>query len=336
MKKIAVASVLVLLGVAACDAENDLPESEVRIAEVDDAHEVDDDDHHGPPPHVRDREHRNPVDRLCNLVSCTDDQREQIAGLLRDAKKDRKEGRGTMKAANAKLAEAFRSEAFTADALAAHHRATSQLHEERAAAADRVKVEIHGLLTAEQRKIVADTIEKRGPGVLTGRGHGGKGKHHGDHAGKDARDRDGSRAKRDPAKRAAKIAMRICDPLECSDEQHAEITTLLAEARPPKPEDHRETAEQGKKELADAFRSADFSADVLAKHRATMKAHKEAGRAKMDETLLRLHSILEPEQRDKVAERIERRGPHLLRGKGMGKRRGHKRRHRGGPKDYEG
>jgi Spy/CpxP family protein refolding chaperone len=107
------------------------------------------------------------VDRVCERLECSDSQKEQLVAVLEAAherRSDREEGRKAM-------AEAFASDTFDVDALPRH---------EHRPEIGRVLVEVHGLLTPEQRAMVAERIAEHGPRAFMGK-HGRHGKRRGHH-----------------------------------------------------------------------------------------------------------------------------------------------------------
>ncbi len=72
--------------------------------------------------------HGSPVERICSLVACSEDQRTQVDALLDKARADRPTRHGSAKAAaNEALAAKFRGEGLTAEDLRDIEAAASQI-----------------------------------------------------------------------------------------------------------------------------------------------------------------------------------------------------------------
>ncbi len=113
------------------------------------------------------------IERLCERVSCTEDQAAEIKELVtRDFPTSAGDERIRI---NAALARAFRGEGFGPSDVEAHMKAVEALRTKRATDRKAKMVAVHGVLTPEQRAIVADRIEEFG---LRGfMGHGPRGRH---------------------------------------------------------------------------------------------------------------------------------------------------------------
>lgn len=237
--------------------------------------------------------------RLCEKLECTDEQLVRIAALTERLKPERDERlKGDVVAANQALAEAFRGDAFAVADLEAWRAAAKPVGEEGALAP--VVVELHGILEADQRDVLAQKIERHGLPFA-----GGKGKHH--------RGRKHGRDDEAGAERAAHKAARLCVPLSCAPEQEQQIAAVL-QARPERPE----VPEAARLALAEAFRGASLSEaavraylDAAAETRAQHQATKHA-------QIVAVHALLTPEQRATLADRVQQDGPRAL-GLGKGK-----------------
>lgn len=116
------------------------------------------------------------VDHVCELVTCTDDQRTRLSATFEDIREEHMvEGD---KPDFAPFADAFRAETFDAEALRANMSAREAEHEARAL--EHIKAfaatiaEIHDILTPEQRRLVADQITAHGIRGMFGKHHGKK------------------------------------------------------------------------------------------------------------------------------------------------------------------
>ena len=121
------------------------------------------------------------VERLCAKIECQDDQAAQLATALKDAAP--KPSSDEIKAVKDEVTAALRADTIDASAvqaIMARVNVMKRPHKPRIAA---MLSEVHTILTAEQRGIVADTIEDEGPRALMGgrghgkRGHGKRGRH---------------------------------------------------------------------------------------------------------------------------------------------------------------
>ncbi len=129
------------------------------------------------------------VESLCERVSCTAEQRSQIATALGSGRPERTRD----EAADKKMAAAFRADTLAVADVEAYMDGMKKHHEAEMAQRDAAVVSIHRVLTPEQRATLAADIAEhgprgliKGPGHHKGKGHKGKG-----HKGKGKRDRDG-------------------------------------------------------------------------------------------------------------------------------------------------
>lgn len=128
------------------------------------------------------------TERLCAAVACTEEQRVQITELVQA----QPEGGQVPEADRAALAQAFRGESLSDEAVTAYLEAAAKARAADMAARDAQTVQLHGLLTPPQRATLAEQIGEHGPKALLGKGHG-KGPR-GDHGGK--KHRGGKQGKR--------------------------------------------------------------------------------------------------------------------------------------------
>lgn len=116
-------------------------------------------------------------------------------------------------------------------------------------------------------------------------------------------------------------AEKLCAELECSDAQVAKIDELFAsrhEARDGDAHEARKAARaEAHKAIADAFRADEFDVAVLDRAAPEADHDGEDRAAKMVAFATELHAILTPEQRAKLADKIESGHPMLF---GHGKR----------------
>jgi Spy/CpxP family protein refolding chaperone len=111
------------------------------------------------------------VGKLCAEIECSDDQRKKITAIVGQAKADRPDA--DMPERERVLADAMRAETFDGAAVSKQLEANEAAHEARHGAKHDAAVAIHGVLTPDQRDVIADRIEDEGPGALLG--------HHGKH-----------------------------------------------------------------------------------------------------------------------------------------------------------
>ncbi|MFO7561401.1 MAG: Spy/CpxP family protein refolding chaperone [Enhygromyxa sp.] len=112
-------------------------------------------------------------------------------------------------------------------------------------------------------------------------------------------------------------AEKLCSVVECSDAQAAQVSELFAkrhEGRDDGAHEARKAARaEAHKQIAAAFRAERFDASVL--ERVGPPEHDGADHeAKMIGFATELHAILTPEQRAKLADKIEAKGPMFLGG----------------------
>lgn len=127
---------------------------------------------------------------------------------------------------------------------------------------------------------------------------------------------------------------RLCRQIECTKEQRASLTEIAKELRADIKK-QRAAAREARKALADEFRKDKPSKRSMKKQHEALAGHHSEVQSSVNEALMKAHSVLTPEQREKVAKRIEKRGPKAaLKGGGKGKRNkgsGKDKRRKGGP-----
>jgi Spy/CpxP family protein refolding chaperone len=294
--------------VAACDTETDTYEPEAREiqypAEEAPAQEA--------PRDVRHYRRGMFVERLCTEIECDDDQRAAITALFDTAKPKERPDRSAMQPANKALADSFRSDSFSEADLAAYHAAMTQLRSSRLGAREAVVVDLHGILTPEQRNLLADRVAEGRLPFAHGRGHRGG-------WGRDARGADDLAANERVAQKRRELRVEVtCARLGCSDEQRTKIAEIMKDVKP-RAEGKREAMKQAHEKLAAAFRSDHFGEDDMAAFKATGAALRQGHMQARSETIARVHAVLTPEQREKVATKIEKHGPRGLLGDKRGR-----------------
>jgi len=123
----------------------------------------------------RDKGGRGPehaIESLCERVSCSAEQRTQIAVALDGARPERKRD----EAADKKMAAAFRSDSLAVADVEAYLDGLMKHHEAEASERDAAIVSVHRVLTAEQRATLATDIAEHGPRGLMKGDRGGHGK----------------------------------------------------------------------------------------------------------------------------------------------------------------
>lgn len=295
--------------VAACDRD-ELENPEPLDDRAAEAAPSDDD---GPPreqAHHRGKGHK--LDRLCEKLECTDDQRVRVEGLADRLWAERPEPTGDAGAANRALAKSFGGDAFSTADLQAFHAAMGPDADEMDALLVEAVGELHGILDAKQRATLAEKIEQRGLPFAGGRGR----RHHG------PRGDD----------RGAELAERLCGAIACTEDQQARIAALV-QARP----EPGEVPQADREALAGAFRGDALSDDAVNAYLDAAAKVRAADRAAMDARVVELHGLLTPEQRTTLAARVAEDGPRALgiMGKGPHGARG-KQQGRGGKKGRRG
>lgn len=215
------------LCLTACDGDTEDENLDARLAaiEVDESDDLEDEHHERR--HRGKRAHRDPSDRLCEAVSCSDEQREQVKAAF--APPQRKAERPDLSEANGVLSRAFAGEDFSQADLDTWVSNTPE-RPDRAAHHLETLSELHTIFSADQRRVVATQIAN---GQLFGRHHGSR-HHH--------RDGEGHHIER------------FCRPLDCTDTQMIALGELFAE-RP----DH----DANRQALAAAFEADTFHADAV-------------------------------------------------------------------------
>ena len=300
-------------GLGACDTEStdppDITAPEDGPGADGGADLADHQDHHGRHPgpaafgDAGPRHHRHdPVRRLCELVDCTDVQRDQLRELATDLREDARPDRATRRARGEAMADAFRAETLDPALVRQRTGAMAGHHGERAEAFETFVVGVHGVLTPRQRETLAEAIEARGPGALGPSRHvAGKRSGRRGHGG-----RRGWR--QGPADGSGSMLDRVCAQLECTGDQRAALASLAQEMQEARPDPT--THDTASKALAAAIRGETLTVEQVRHDQTAMEqARARTGRT-MEEMVVRFHAILTPEQRNEVAARIER-GGHL-------------------------
>lgn len=254
----------------ACDRDDEAEPSEARAADPAQAH--------GGFKH-------NPVDKLCDLVSCSDEQREDILALMPAPPKRERPDSAKRDAANLALATAFRSDAFSTDAVVAWRTAKHDGDKRPRPTAEMI-VGVHDILTATQRDTLADVLEARGAGALFGKGHHGK-------------DKDGKGKAGKKGDRAQRFAADLCERIDCHDDQATAIATALAAAKP-----SRERNADADAAFAEAFRGDTLDARTVTTYLAGLEASHEKEAAQKDAAIVAIHRVLDAEQRSVLADEI--------------------------------
>lgn len=295
--------------VAACDRGDELESPEPLDDRAAEAAVADGDGPHAERGHHGGKGHK--LERLCEKLECTDEQRVKIEGLADRLYAERPEPAGDRDAANRALATAFSGEGFSAADLQAYHAATRPESDEMDALLVEAVGELHGILDASQRATLADKIEKRGLPFLGGKG----GKHHG---------------KRGGDEHVAKVTEHFCAAVACTEEQRTQVAALV-QARP----EGGQVPEADRVALAQAFRGESLSDDAVTAYLDAAAKARAADLAARDAQAVQLHGLLTPQQRATLAEKIGEHGPKALLGKGPRGDHGGKK-HRGGKKGKRG
>jgi Spy/CpxP family protein refolding chaperone len=312
------------LSLAACDTENEPTDEAARSAETPDASDAPDEvAQRGPHGHHMGK--RNPAERLCKEIACTDEQLAEISGLFEarhEAKKaahadvdweaKKAEREAMREQAQTKLAAAFRADDFDSSILETLHPPRPDMGDHR----DQMiafAVELHGILTPEQRTKLADQIAERGPMFLHGGGK--RGGHHGmrgHHGGKDVKaEKDVSPEQRQQKMQArlTKHVDELCEAVTCTADQRTQLTATFEGVHEERVEAKQNREKPDFSPLADAFRADSLDEAELraamdgmkSEHIDRMKGHGDS----MGAVIAEVHDILTPEQRGVVADKIE-------------------------------
>ncbi len=296
--------------VAACDRGDELETPEPQGDRAAEAAPVATD----APPREERAHHRgkgHKLDRLCEKLACTDEQRVRIEGLADRLWAERPEPTGDRDAANRALARAFGGDAFGAADLQAYHAAAGPDVDEMDALLVEAVGELHSILDEGQRATLADKIEKRGlPFMRGGRG----GRHHGE----------------PDEHRGAELAERLCESITCAEEQEARIAGLVEGLPEP-----GQVPQEDREALARAFRGEALSDDAVNAYLDAAAKARVAARAAFEGKVVELHGLLTPQQRATLAEQIAEDGPRALGLSGKGSH-GHEKGKQGKKHDREG
>jgi hypothetical protein len=246
----------------------------------------------------------SPIDKLCALVSCSDTQRTQLTKLIPPKAKRERPDQAKHSAADATLAAAFRSDSFSSEALAAYRSTVPDGGERRGPDAAMI-VGVHDILTAPQRDTVADVLEAKGPGALLGhRGMGGKG-HHKDKGHKDKQGK--GEAGHGNGSHGERFAAELCEKIACNDGQAQAIATAITAGKGSHDRDADADAA-----FAEAFRADALAAGTVSGYLGRLEAahHKDA--AARDATIVKIHGLLDAEQRGVLADEIAEQGLRAL------------------------
>lgn len=112
------------------------------------------------------------AERLCTQVSCSEAQAAEVAKLAAGLPDPGQVPQADRDA----LAQAMRGPSLSDDAVHAYLDAAAKARAEDHAVLEATVVELHGLLTPEQRATLAERLAEDGPRGLVGKGHHGKGK----------------------------------------------------------------------------------------------------------------------------------------------------------------
>ncbi|MCB9755583.1 MAG: periplasmic heavy metal sensor [Myxococcales bacterium] len=128
---------------------------------------------------------------------------------------------------------------------------------------------------------------------------------------------------------------RVCDRVECSDDQRAQIKQILNDRKSAHMADRAKARQLTAQLSAERSKPAPNEAELSRLH-AQLSALRDANRARMRETAAQLREVLTPEQQAKVAQARERRGDRSgAKGRGHGRGHGPKAKGRGGPKGHK-
>lgn len=264
---------ITVLCLAACDGdtENEDLDARASVIELDasDDRELES-EHHG-------KRHHDPAARLCEAASCSEAQLEQVRAAFAPPHHERPE-RPDMSEANRALSEAFASEDFERADLETW--ASHGARPGRGAHHLEIMSELHTIFSPDQRHVVAAR-------AMDGQLFGGRSKRH-------HRDDDG--------RHASRAAEHFCGPLDCTDEQAAELAEIFAD---------RADRDATRIALGAAFEAETFDPDAVSELLHPTSA--------MGASIVSIHGVLNVDQRAQVAERIAEEGPRAV----LGKKHGH-------------
>lgn len=159
------------------------------------------------------------LSKVCEQVSCSEDQRTELEGIAAGLQPDeaaRAKHQAQAKAHHEKLADAFEADPFDADAVAEVKVEKKAVRAAKTVQMTKALAKAHGVFSAEQRSQLAGMVETFGPMMLGGpRGPGKPG---------------GGDASKWRDKKAERGAARLCETVECTADQEQQIAAALADA----------------------------------------------------------------------------------------------------------
>lgn len=248
-------------------------------------------------PRTNRRAHRqmrkNLAKQICTEVSCTDEQRTQVKAVFAEQQPPKRPDRSN---ANKTLADAFRSTSFSQADIKAHHTAMMD-NDSRLERRVETMSELHTIFNASQREALANAVEQ---GKLFERKHEG-------------RQRPQPSAEQIEQYKQRRLSS-LCEPIQCTDAQKQALGAALTDVRDmPRPVDNTRGA-TARQAIADAFRADPFDEEGLTK---TIRAQRELQADQIkprQELMVKVHNILEPDQRETIADQIEKSGPRAILG----------------------
>jgi small-conductance mechanosensitive channel len=125
--------------------------------------------------------------------------------------------------------------------------------------------------------------------------------------------------KKDKVARTNKKVSQLCEKIECSEKQERQLQRIAKDLRGDLKE-QRKTRRASKRSLADEFRKDQPNMRRMEQERDKLDRLRDRAEKRSFRAMLEVHKVLNDEQRDQVADAIQKRGPRgLLLGKGHGK-----------------
>ena len=314
LSRLALPFAALLLAAPGCDSAEEELQDQARVADDADDAEAVPGKHHGKRHGKRGK--GKMLGHACDLLECTDAQREELASLMpkrhhkgdKGDEGDKEARRAEKQALHAQLADAFRADSLDADVLSDLAAKMEARHAERRSDTILALVKGHAVLTAEQRAKAVDLVDTFADKM-------GKGRHGKKHGSEGRMDRHVSR---------------LCDAIACTDGQPEQLEAALEDAMPELTDAEKQAA---KAKIiaalqADSLSEADAAA-IVDHFTAMRKAH----RPEAMDLLSELHTILSAEQRETIAQLLETKGLRAILGGRHGK---HGKKHRRGRKRRKG
>lgn len=242
---------------------------------------------------------------VCDALECNDEQRTKVEELVtahRVGGVRPRRGLGGEHEATKALADAFRKESLDASVFTEFRKAENEAREKsqtkRRDGTAEALVELHAMLSPEQRKKLAAMVVEDGLGFLRVPRRAGP------------RLDAARRTPPDPEQRAERMAMRLCKQVSCSGDQTDTVAGILAKLSPDRGDDNPEANAA----LAIALEGESLDAAKVEAYYDARDGGRTSVEAANDSVWIELHGALDSEQRAALADQVEEHGVGALMG----------------------